>query len=423
MRKLIFLPAAAAAFAATRPCAALAHGGGGAADTDGLVLLTILAAGLFYATGVGNIRIRGAFDRVIGWKAASAFALGLVAMWAALTSPLERLSQALFSAHMAQHLALIMVCAPLFVLGRPAQAFIWAFPQARRRRLLRGWRTVAGTPIGALVASPPMIWLLFLGLFGFWHLPGPYAFALRRAPAHIAEHLCLLISAYAFWAVAFGYAAGVSRGGRLLFVASAALLSALPGALICIAPRPLYPSHADAAARFGLTPLEDQQLAGLVMWIPAGFLYLAVILGLLFLWLRDAERRQCPRRSVPLIVLLLIGAALSGCGEESAGSRRRAALASAIPGDPAKGADEIKKVGCGSCHMIPGIAGANGLVGPPLDHMGRRIYIAGLLRQTPENLARWIRDPQSIAPGNAMPNMGLSEEQARNIAAYLSNLR
>ena len=74
-----------------------------------------------------------------------------------------------------------------------------------------------------------------------------------------------------------------------------------------------------------------------------------------------------------------------------------------------RGAAIIASTGCGSCHSIPGIAGADGRVGPPLEHLAARIYIAGMLRNTPDNLARWIHDPQKIAPGNVMPEMGLSD--------------
>lgn len=99
--------------------------------------------------------------------------------------------------------------------------------------------------------------------------------------------------------------------------------------------------------------------------------------------------------------------------------------AAAQPGaaDPGRGAALIRQVGCGSCHIIPGIKGARGLVGPPLDHMSRRIFIAGLLRNTPENMRRWIMDPQSVVRGNAMPDMGLSPAQAADITAYLATLK
>jgi len=91
-------------------------------------------------------------------------------------------------------------------------------------------------------------------------------------------------------------------------------------------------------------------------------------------------------------------------------------------GDPARGARLIAELGCGSCHSVPGVRDAHGLVGPPLDHFGRRAYIAGELTNNGANLQRWIRDPQSVEPGTAMPNLGVSEIDARDIAAYLLTL-
>ncbi len=92
-------------------------------------------------------------------------------------------------------------------------------------------------------------------------------------------------------------------------------------------------------------------------------------------------------------------------------------------GSPSRGAELIAEKGCGACHMIPGIAGANGLVGPPLTLMGRRIFVAGLLRNTPQNLAAWVLEPQRFVPGNAMPSTGLTESEALDVAAYLETIR
>jgi cytochrome c2 len=92
-------------------------------------------------------------------------------------------------------------------------------------------------------------------------------------------------------------------------------------------------------------------------------------------------------------------------------------------GSPSHGADLIAEKGCGACHMIPGITGANGLVGPPLTLMGRRIFVAGLLRNTPQNLAAWVLEPQRYVPGNAMPSTGLTESDALDVAAYLETIR
>lgn len=92
-------------------------------------------------------------------------------------------------------------------------------------------------------------------------------------------------------------------------------------------------------------------------------------------------------------------------------------------GDPAHGAALIRDYGCGSCHQIPGIAGADGLVGPPLSNIGVRVYLAGMLRNTPDNLTFWLRHPQQVVPGNVMPDMGMTASDARDIAAYLYTLR
>ena len=108
---------------------------------------------------------------------------------------------------------------------------------------------------------------------------------------------------------------------------------------------------------------------------------------------------------------------LFGCGEEA-----ESATASLGGHDKTQGAELTKQLGCGSCHVIPGIEGANGLVGPSLSQVGDRVYIAGVLRNTPDNMVVWLRNPQSIVPNNAMPDMGLSEQQARDVASYLYTL-
>lgn len=91
-------------------------------------------------------------------------------------------------------------------------------------------------------------------------------------------------------------------------------------------------------------------------------------------------------------------------------------------GKAGPGAQVIADKDCGSCHIIPGIHGANGLVGPPLDYFGRRTYIAGELPNTAENLKRWVQSPQSVEPKTAMPNLGLTDQQARDVVAYLYTL-
>lgn len=128
-------------------------------------------------------------------------------------------------------------------------------------------------------------------------------------------------------------------------------------------------------------------------------------------------KRRWP--SIPLLTLLVVAAgALAACR----GGRTERAFLVNTGGDAKRGAVIIGETGCGSCHRIPGIRGARGLVGPPLLLFGRRTFIAGEAPNKPENLVRWIRSPQSIEAGTAMPTLGLSEQQARDVAAYLYTL-
>lgn len=113
----------------------------------------------------------------------------------------------------------------------------------------------------------------------------------------------------------------------------------------------------------------------------------------------------------------LFAAASTACSEDV---NRKAALATG--GDPKRGREELREHGCGACHTIPGVAGANALVGPPLERMASRSYVAGMLPNNPENLLRWIMHPQAVKPKNAMPDLGVSEPDARDMAAYLYTL-
>jgi cytochrome c2 len=118
-------------------------------------------------------------------------------------------------------------------------------------------------------------------------------------------------------------------------------------------------------------------------------------------------------RSALYLAILAVPFALSACSANSAPSNH----------DAAAGAALITKLGCGSCHSIPGIVDAHGMVGPPLEHLASRQFIAGVLRNTPDNMVQWLRFPQRIVPGNAMPDLGISEDDAQRLTAYLATLK
>ena len=116
-------------------------------------------------------------------------------------------------------------------------------------------------------------------------------------------------------------------------------------------------------------------------------------------------------------MFLVVALLLAGC------SSKEEKAARLTGGDPQRGKVAIRQYGCSTCHTIPGVEGATGLVGPQLDRIGSRVYLAGQLENNPANMMRWIRDPQGIEPGTAMPNLRVTEEDGRDIAAYLYTLQ
>ena len=126
------------------------------------------------------------------------------------------------------------------------------------------------------------------------------------------------------------------------------------------------------------------------------------------------------RTIVGLGVAMFVVLASSCDGAKDADAREAAAITG---GDPSRGPDLLRKYGCQSCHTIPGVVGANGLVGPPLAGIASRSYIAGVLPNAPNNMLRWIRDPKGVDAKTAMPNTGVTPSDARHIAAYLYTLK
>jgi cytochrome c2 len=129
-------------------------------------------------------------------------------------------------------------------------------------------------------------------------------------------------------------------------------------------------------------------------------------------------------RQVVRAVLLMAGSlALAGCSGGGALLGGEHGLSREVPGgDPQRGQQAIERYQCGACHDIPGVPGARGMVGPPLGNVANRSIIGGRLPNTPDNLSHWIQDPQGVDPGNAMPNLGVSAGEARDMTAYLYSL-
>lgn len=121
-----------------------------------------------------------------------------------------------------------------------------------------------------------------------------------------------------------------------------------------------------------------------------------------------------------VIVIAFLFAALIGA---ACASRDNGAGAALTAGDPARGRTAMVRYGCGACHTIPGIRNASGMVGPPLGGIASRAYIGGVLSNTPDNMIEWLRHPQTVNPKTAMPNLGVTEQDARDMASYLYTLK
>ncbi|MGD9749630.1 MAG: cytochrome c oxidase assembly protein [Acidimicrobiia bacterium] len=228
-------------------------------------------------------------------------ALAVVAAAASQAPPLTDAAAALAAAHMVQHLLLVTVAAPLAALAEPAPMLLGTLPPAWRRRLgrlrHRGRATISGRrgasrPGDALgVAgrrSSPVIaaWFCHTLVLWFWHAAGPYDAAIERSGLHLLEHASFAGTALWFWQ------AVLSRSARrrapalaLLATFAMALQSVFLSALLTFARSPWYSSYRYGTGRWGLDPLADQQLAGLLMWVPAGAVHLAAGLYVLHHWL------------------------------------------------------------------------------------------------------------------------------------------
>jgi cytochrome c oxidase assembly factor CtaG/cytochrome c2 len=385
------------------------------------ILIALGLSILLYGLGLYRLYREVGAERVLDRRRGAAFAVGMLMVFIALCSPIDTVGSELFSVHMLQHILLMMVAPPLLVWSRPAIAFVWAFSPPWRRRIGRAWTGAGLDHVAGFLMHPAVVFVLFCGSFVFWHLPRSYAWGLHSEFIHSLEHLSFFLPALAFWTIIIEPSGRrrLDYAATLLYLVVTVVLSDMPGALMVVAPRPLYPEHAAGAAAWGLTPMQDQQLAGLIMWIPAGAIYIVAAIWLFVQLLQSTDRRALkPYHSTILaMAFLLLPLLLGGCGNAAIGSEP-----SPTGGDSRQGVKLIAEAGCGACHVVPGIEGANGLVGPPLNRMGVRVTIAGVLRNTPDNMIEWLRHPQAVVPNNAMPDMNLDERQARDITAYLYTL-
>lgn len=243
--------------------------------------------------GVATVHHRGVRSQVRDGSRPSrrprvAFGLGLASLAVALVSPLDALSSSLASAHMVQHLLLILVAAPLLVLSAPLPVLLEGLPRplvrSLRGRRRRRPRAGPGWPPAGHVAVLAAVHVLAVW---FWHARAPYDAALEHHVIHALEHVTFLVTALASWSAILtaGTKAAAGGGTAVLVLFALSVQGSLLGALLTFAPSPWYGAYAGTTAVWGLDPLADQQLAGVIMWVPTGLAYLVVALFVLRRWM------------------------------------------------------------------------------------------------------------------------------------------
>ncbi len=375
-----------------------------------------------YIQGVARTwRESGIGHGIRRWEA-GAFAGGWFALVIALVSPLHPWGRALFSAHMAQHEILMLVAAPLLVLGKPMIAFLRALPHGWASELARWSNARWWVSIWQLLSNALIAWLIHAIVLWIWHAPKLMNAVIDDEWAHAAQHMSFLLSALLFWwAVIHGRRRALGYGMAVLYIFTTAMHSGLLGVLLTFSTRLWYPAYANTTQTWGMTPLEDQQLGGLIMWIPAGVVYIVAGLALMAAWMRESDarllRRTAARVATPLLILVAI-VMIGGCDRTDVEVAR-----SYTAGNEQLGREKSASLGCTSCHIIPGVRGADARVGPSLDHVASRSYIGPGLSNTPSNMIRFVQHGRQLDPKAAMPDLHLNDQDARDIACYLYTLR
>jgi putative membrane protein len=261
-------------------------------EFDPLVVLPLVLSAYWYAAGLTRIwRDAGVGRGIRRWEAAS-FWSGWLALLVALVSPLHQWGNMLFSVHMSQHEVLMLVAAPLMVLGKPLVGMLKGLPQGWARSLVRASAAPAWQFFWKRLNNPLVAWAIHAIVLWVWHIPFLFEATLTDDFVHALQHLSFVLSALLFWwAVTQGPQRAFNFGVAVLYMFSTALHSGALGALITFASTVWYPAYSSTAPEWGLTPLEDQQLGGAIMWIPACVVYIIASLALVVGAMRSSEER------------------------------------------------------------------------------------------------------------------------------------
>ena len=245
----------------------------------------VLQAGAYLAC-VGRLRGRFAGWAPVPLVRIQVFLLGVLVLFVALVSPLDTLGDRyLLTAHMIQHLLITLIAPPLL---------LWGTPRWLLRPLLR---LPFALPIGRRLTHPLTVFLLFNFTFALWHVPAYYDAALQSLPIHILEHITFFVTATLSWWPIFSpldELPALPKAGQCLYLFFQSLPPTILGAVITFSDAVLYPTYRAAPNMWGLTPKTDQELGGLIMWIPGALVYFAVLTVIFIRWLDRDEYGPSP---------------------------------------------------------------------------------------------------------------------------------
>jgi len=283
MKRLLAL----VAFVMAAPAAA--HGGhehGMGWTLDASVTVPLLLAAATYAIGLWRLRARSARGRPALMRHAWLYAAGWLVLVGALVSPLHEAGERSFTMHMIEHELLMLPAALLLVAARPGPVLLWGLPRPLRRAFGSAaqwslWGRLS-EPITATAIQALAIWL--------WHMPGPFDLALDHEGWHIVQHLCFVFGALLFW---WSMLHRTTEALAAICLFATSMIGGALGALMALSTSPWYAAYlAMGMTSFGLSPAEDQQLAGLIMWIPGGLFHLGAALWFLGRWLSGKGGRN-----------------------------------------------------------------------------------------------------------------------------------
>jgi putative membrane protein len=259
---------------------------------DLALTIPLFVFGAALLVGVARLGTRTRYS--MQWRRqAICLALGWLSLVLAFNSPIHELGEHLFWIHMLQHELLLLISAPFLALGRPFAALFAALPPRPRLAIGRFVRS-SGLHAAALWLSRPLpAWCLGAAALWIWHVPSFFDKTIENDWIHAAQHLSFLSTGLLFWvSLLQSRAHHADYGVSIVYLFATAMQTGFLGVLLTYAARPWYAPYVLTAPSFGYTALEDQQIGGLIMWVPAGFIFTVIALLLVPAWLRSSDARH-----------------------------------------------------------------------------------------------------------------------------------